>query len=327
MRNTEKKTSKPRLQDMEPRELRDMCRKLRDERNTAREQLADAKERIAVLQASERQLRSENEALLEANEGLQASVAELNEQLSAAMDNNTKLQGIVESAGNGEIISDDLGVQIIERMDIMTGLLGSINAVLGGSEDTDFDGDDEDDIDDDDMIGDDAPILPLRARDTEESAEADFQSQFPGADESVDEDEDEDEDGEQPQDDWEANNPQSDAEDEADEILPVHGVDAVIDPAEETVAAEATEVAGDDQVSGVSESELTMLVSPAIKLVVDHFEGYEDTILKAIQTGAMTKELALRTIVTQAYPQHPEMADAILGAQSTRDAVYALMGV
>ena len=281
------KKAKVRLSDLSMPELRDAYRNMKEQRDALRLQLREKSEQLEILQESEKQLTTENETLNLHNERLQATIEELTNQFEQAKDNNTKLIGVSAAMDNA---TTSFGEQIISRLDTIIGQLGGN---LSSDENVFADDDDDDDSESDSGF---VLHFPSKTNDTSDVSD----------DEDVESEDDEDSEDVHPE----------TFEDAADALglsSAIHGADV-----------EDEEPA---QVTSVSEDELTALVSDAIKTVVDSYPDYEDTILAGIRDGSINKEMALRTVVMIAYPQHPEMVDVILSAQSTRDAVYGIMGV
>lgn len=309
--STDKK-AKRRLQDLEPRELREAYREMKAKRD-------DLQTRVNVLEESERALRTELNAVNDVYDRLQNAYNELTEQFQQAQDNNTSLRALIESTPAGEDdISDSIGAQLIARMDIIIGLIGG-DPPVGEDSIDDERGDDFDDIMEVMLRREPEPLLHF--------PHGQQAAPVPTNLDNPDEDGDEDDSAE---DDSDEDDSEEDDSNEYAEPAPVHGIDAQV--AGEARAYPVTnEHAADqdsgDRVAGVTEDELTSLIAPEVKKVVDAFKDYEDIILAPVRDGSMTKELALRTIVTQAYPAHPDMPDAVLNAPTTREAVYEMMGL
>lgn len=296
MVNKKTKKAKRQLSDLSHSELLEYVRTLRAERQDQRTQI---EQYVQTQTELENQLTEAHTAL----EKLQTAFETLSEQYETAVENNAKIRGVLEADSDDDDKYEDGNFQrVLNRLDVIIHL-------MGGSAIQDSDIDDDDDLNERTV-----PVLTFPNRST-------IREDFPLDPEDANADDDDDDDDDivaAEVDDW-----QPDENEESSQVESV--VDLSTNALEDESASEATN--GSKEVAGINEEELTALVSAQVKATVDSFENYEDVILAAVRDGSMTKELALRTVIAQAYPSHVEMADVILASDTTRETVYGLMGL
>lgn len=313
------KKAKRQLAELSHEELLAYTRTLRDDKKRLTEELRIANERNAILEESERHLRSQLEQKDTAITNLRDALEESQSQLQRAIDNNTKLQGVVESASaNGENgfaeIFTLFGDRLFNRLDILIEQAGG-EVPNDYDQGVDYSDDDADEEDEDDNLDDDDDSDDEDDSDESEHA-APANSIF--AMESVD-------------DSAPAVAVHGTAVDIGESEAEGQGEAAVSDETLATVETALTVEAnanGEGVAAAVDTgAALAELVAPVVKGAVDNFKDYETVILEAVRTNALTKELALRQVVAIAYPEHAEMAEAILSSQAARDKVYEVMGL
>jgi TolA-binding protein len=342
MATTEQKRS---LKDLSPRELRNEYRKMKSERNELRERNNVLIEDNEELQATAAALREQVTEQQEEIERLNAANEELQTKYEQAVDNNTSLRALIDTAGAGRSSKALDDTRIVGRLDEIIGLLSTAMGINAPSE-----------VSDDNSP---LPILPLKTRNDTLDQPQDEMDDDGTEDEddagspadAFDEDEDDEEDDEviivlaEGSDTPAVKTPELPVPAEAGSITtdPTSGVSHGAPPANNQAAAiqgasvnldvppavppAAKPMLGTTQ---VTQEQLTALVVPQIKDFIDMMgNDFETNMRVPIRNGDITKEHALRSLVATVFGQEEgtSMAEAILNADTTREAVYETMGV